>query len=312
MKKIGIIILLSIIIVQGFSQNISAEEKTASRGDSSSMTKVVVGDDKLAITDNGKEFNLRLGNRGITILESLEGGLPKFEWNKYDNSAPLPCDNDNDGNSSKKGRNHFKGHWSGIDIGFNNYLTDNYSNSLPAGIEYMTLNSGKAINFNLNFAQLSIGLTRHIGFVTGLGFNWNNYRFDGNNNIMKNSSGSIVEYDPGEALKKSKLATCYLHLPFLLELQIPTDHKRINVSAGPIGAVKLGSHTKLVYEDNSKEKSDGDFNLNMLRYGFTARIGYENFAIYGTYYKTPLFENGKGPGGVDLFPYEIGISFTIN
>jgi hypothetical protein len=191
-------------------------------------------------------------------------------------------------------------------------MTDNYNFSLPAGIEYMSLNSGKAMNFNLNFSQLSIGITRHIGFVTGLGLNWNNYRFDGNNNIQKDAGGNIIMLDPGETLKKSKLATLYLDLPFLLEIQVPTDHHRINIAAGPIGAVKLCSHSKMVFEDDQKVNSDGDFSLNMLRYGATARIGYQNLEIYGTYYMTPLFKQGKGPGGVDLFPFEIGLSFSID
>ena len=191
-------------------------------------------------------------------------------------------------------------------------MTDNYNFSLPAGIEYMSLNSGKAMNFNLNFSQLSIGLGRHIGFVTGLGLNWNNYRFDGNNNILKDASGNIINDPYSETLKKSKLATLYLDLPVLFEVQIPTDHQRINIAAGPIGAIKISSHSKMVFENGDKVKSDGDFSLNMLRYGATARIGYENFEIYGTYYMTPLFKHGKGPGGVDLFPFEIGLAFSIN
>ena len=68
----------------------------------------------------------------------------------------------------------------------------------------------------------------------------------------------------------------------------------------------------MVFEDDDKVKSDDDFNLNMLRYGATARIGYENFNIYGTYYFTPLFKTDMGPGGIDLFPFEIGIAFTID
>jgi hypothetical protein len=68
----------------------------------------------------------------------------------------------------------------------------------------------------------------------------------------------------------------------------------------------------MVFEDGDNVKSDGDFSLNLLRYGATARIGYENFQVYGTYYMTPLFKSGKGPGGVDLYPFEIGIAFTID
>jgi len=68
----------------------------------------------------------------------------------------------------------------------------------------------------------------------------------------------------------------------------------------------------MVYEDGDKVKSDDDFSLNMLRYGATARVGFENINITGTYYLTPLFKTGKGPGGIDLYPFEIGLAFTID
>jgi hypothetical protein len=317
MKKIGIIALLMIVLIQGFSQESSAEKRGGRRAvpaaDSNSITKVVVGQGQLAIVDKGNEINVRVGNRGLNILESLEGKLPKLGIEKYNDDNSLFNEDQDDKKDPKENRrSHFKGHWAGCEVGFNNYMTDNYNFSLPAGIEYMSLNSGKAINFNLNFSQLSIGITRHIGFVTGLGLSWNNYRFDGNNNIQKDVNGNIVVLDPGEPLKKSKLATLYLDLPFLLEIQIPTDHHRLNVAAGPIGAVKINSHSKMVFENDDKAKSDGDLNLNMLRYGATARIGYQNIELYATYYMTPLFKHGKGPGGVDLFPFEIGMAFSIN
>jgi hypothetical protein len=66
------------------------------------------------------------------------------------------------------------------------------------------------------------------------------------------------------------------------------------------------------FQNGDKVKSNGDFSLNMLRYGPTARIGYQNFQIYGTYYMTPLFKTGKGPGGYDLYPFEIGFALTFN
>jgi hypothetical protein len=204
-----------------------------------------------------------------------------------------------------------------LELGLNNYVTGNYDLTLPDEINYMSIHSSKSRNINLNLGQLSIGLGRHIGFVTGLGIGWNNYRFNGDNNIIKNVDGDIAElerevYYPDQVLKKSKLSTFFLKVPFLLEFQIPTDHDRLNISAGPIGAVKLGSYSVMVFENDDKVKSNDDFNLNLLRYGVTARIGYENFNVYGTYYFTPLFKTNMGPGGIDLFPFEIGIAFTID
>jgi hypothetical protein len=183
---------------------------------------------------------------------------------------------------------------------------------MPDDIDYMTLHSSKSTNFNINFTQLSLGLGRHIGFVTGLGLNWNNYRFDGNNNIVKGPNGVIEELDPLLNLDKSKLATLFLTIPFLLEIQIPVNSNHFSIAAGPIGAIKLSSHSKMVFEDGHTVKSWGDFSLNMLRCGATARVGYGNFQLFGTYYKTPLFQKGKGPGGYDLYPFEIGIALTFN
>ena len=64
-------------------------------------------------------------------------------------------------------------------------------------------------------------------------------------------------------------------------------------------------------DDGEKQKSKvrDDFSLNVLRWGATARIGYENLQIFGTTYFTPMFEKGKGP---EFYPYEIGLAFTFN
>lgn len=176
----------------------------------------------------------------------------------------------------------------------------------------MTLHSSKSNNFNLNFAQQSIGLTRHFGLVTGLGLNWNNYRFDGNNNIQKDDNGVIISLDPGSQLEKSKLTTLYLTVPLMLELQAPAEYHHLNMGVGIIGAIKLASHTRMDFKNGDKIKSNDDFSLNLLRYGPTARIGFDNFHIYATYYMTPLFKSGKGPGGFDLYPFEIGFALTFN
>jgi len=312
MKKIGIIIMLTAIIFQGFSQKLSAESQSDSKQEptvkADDNTKVTIGKDLIEVEESDSSINVRVGNRGLSILESLEG--PKFNFKKYDSDDEWYQDNDEDYRSNR--RNRFKGHWSGVEFGFNNYMTSDKSLVLPSDIEYMSIHSGKSVNFNINFSQLSLGLSRHIGFVTGLGLNWNNYKFDGNNNIEKGTDGIIIPLDPLGSLEKSKLASIYMTLPFMLELQLPVDNSTLNLAAGPIGAIKIASHTKMVYEGGQKVKSNGDFSLNLLRYGATARVGYQNFQLYGTYYMNPMFNSGKGPGGYDLYPFEIGIAFTFN
>ncbi|HBH84726.1 MAG TPA: hypothetical protein DDY34_13090 [Bacteroidales bacterium] len=162
---------------------------------------------------------------------------------------------------------------------------------------------------------MNIGITRHLGFVSTIGFNFSTYRFDGNNSIKKYDYSVIgpLYPDSGIVFTKSKLESTYLTLPLLLEGQIPLSghNKTINIGAGVIGALKLCSKAKVTYDDGDKSKSrtKDDFSMNVLRWGATARIGYEHIQVYGTTYFTRLFEKGKGP---ELYPYEVGIAFTFN
>lgn len=313
MKKLGITILFLAILTQGFGQEIYAlmqqDEKTGRSG-SDDNKEVVIGRNFLRINENDSLVNIRVGNRGLSILEDLENGGTDIRIERYDRDQDEWVTREGD---REQRRARFRGNWSGVEFGYNNYTTSRSRQIIPDNIDYMTLHSGKSHNFNVNFAQLNLGLTRHIGFVTGLGFNWNNYRFDGNNNITKGPGGQIEVLDPGETLKKSKLTTIYLTVPFLLEFQVPVNgSNHFNVAAGPVGAVKLLSHSKMVFEAGNKAKSNSDFNLNLLKYGATARIGYSNFQLFGTYYFTPMFRSGDGPGGWDLYPFEVGMAFTFN
>ncbi|MBP8959306.1 MAG: outer membrane beta-barrel protein [Bacteroidales bacterium] len=314
MKKITIILVVANIILQAFGQEVISKEneETEKQNLNDEKTVLTLGNNLLIIEDDKDSLRIRIGNRGLEILESLEGSS-KIHFEKYNINEPEENYNSTCSTSmAKKPPKKFKGHISGIELGFNGFLSEDNSFSLPSDIDYMNLHTGKSICFNIIPLQESFGFTQHFGLVTGMGLNWNNYRFDENNNIVKSPDGTISEFIPDEILKKSKLTTLYLTIPILLEVQVPTDNKQLNFGGGVIGAVKLGSHSKMVYKNGDKVKSNDDFSLNILRFGFTARAGFENLNFYATYYKTPLFISGKGPGGYGLYPFEIGVSITFN
>lgn len=313
------------VISQAFIQETEArvkqeEEKKAS-SDTSNNFMLVVGNDLISVKEQDSSVNIKVGNRGLSLLESLEGGR-RLEFEKHTDSdennderrhAGYQDDDDDDYNRHSGARS-FRGHLAGIEAGFNNYnhIT---SMALPDAISYMSLNTSSSNCFNITFSQLSLGFSRHIGIVTGAGLNWNNYRFEGMNTITIDDNGRVAGLVPDRPspLKKSKFSTLYLNIPVLLEIQIPAGYSHhLNVAAGVIGGLKLNAWTKMVFEDEEKYRTNGDFNLNLLRGGATARIGYGNFMIYGTYYLTPWFQELKGPGGYSLEPFEIGIAFTFN
>ncbi|HRW61897.1 MAG TPA: outer membrane beta-barrel protein [Bacteroidales bacterium] len=210
----------------------------------------------------------------------------------------------------------FKGSWSGFSVGLSNLADKNFSISRPTADQYLDLNTGKSWNMNLNFAQYSINfINNKFGMVTGLGLEWNYYRFDNENSIQENPATGEIEIrtlDPAWNIEKSKFSTTYVTVPLLLEVHTSSSQSRgLVFSAGAIGGVKLGSNTKIIYKENGdtkKDKTKDDFNLSPFRYGVTARIGVGDWLIYGVYYFTPLFEKDKG---AELYPFSVGIALSF-
>jgi hypothetical protein len=143
-----------------------------------------------------------------------------------------------------------------------------------------------------------------------MGFEFNNYFFDHANSIVEENDYAVSSPLDPQNLAKSKLTTTYLRVPLILEVQFPGTirARRLYMSAGAVGGLKLGSRAKVVYKGSGgkdKSKDRDDFNINPFRVGLTARIGYGNLGLFGDYYFTPMFINGKGP---ELYPFSVGLS----
>jgi hypothetical protein len=316
MKRIILITLSALIVFPLLSQeerlqklekienNTVSEKQDSSFRKSSSVKQdtviVEVGDEIFSVREMGDETKVKIGKKEFRVVEDNDGVVVFRSSNK---------------NSHKRNYEKFKGHVGGFELGFNNYLSDFWSTSLAPEDNYLDLNTSKSYTWNFSLPCVSIGFTRHFGLASTLGINFNKYRFDGNNTIVKDENGVIGPYYPeaGTEYSKSKLVTTYATLPVILEVQIPlaNSHNTINIGAGVIGAAKLGAHTKVQYytDGKQKDKNKDDFSLNTFRWGATGRIGYEFFQVYGTCYFTSMFENGKGP---ELYPFEVGIAFTFN
>lgn len=207
----------------------------------------------------------------------------------------------------------FKGHWSGFELGINGFMDKNQSMTQTGDLSWMDLKQARSWNTNINFTQYSIGFgTDKAGLVTGLGLEFNDYHFSNPITLKVENGVTVVDssyIQAGYRVEKTKITMSHLTLPLLLEFQLPMGDKRkdrIYISAGVIGGVRLGSHTKVVYDDGSrhKDKNRGDFNIATLRYGLTARMGYKGIRLFANYYPVQLFEKDKGP---ELYPFSVGL-----
>jgi len=260
-------------------------------------TDVKIGNNIINIQDGGRgdTVKIRIGHKALVIAEGKHGSDIKL--NTLDDQK----------SESWTGRpNRFKGHWAAVEMGVNSFANVDYKGYTPD--YFMDLNQKKSFEVGFNLLRYSIGLQkekRNIGLVTGLGLTYNDYRFS-NPYTIETVDGKVKSKlieDTG--LSKTKLSTSYLTVPLMLEFQIPVggNNKKLYFSGGVIGGLKVRSHTK-VKIDGSKSKDRGDFNINAFRYGATARFGYKGINLFGTYYFSTFFKNGRGP---EMFPFTIGI-----
>jgi hypothetical protein len=234
----------------------------------------------------------------IVVIENPKRALKKIRTGKLENGFNLWQDK-------------FKGHWAGVDIGFNMFIHTDYSGY---DNEFMENDIFRSNSTFINLIQQSIGLqqTRNtIGLVTGLGLHLQSYRFDDNTTIYRDQNTDVIY--PRELFfddnQKSKLSVVSLKVPLLAEFQIPVNHyeNRIYISAGFYGNYRLSSHTKIKYRIEKKEKLKvvDDYSIHNFKYGIMVRSGYRWFNIYATYDLVPFFKNNKGPG---LTPFTFGVT----
>jgi len=263
-------------------------------------TSVNIKDDLVIVDETDDTIKVKLGNKAISIVE--DGNRTHVE---------IIQENDFQRHGWKKKPYRFKGHWSGFELGLNNWIdgSGQLAGTKPEH-RFMDQNTGRSWEFDLNIIQFNMPFGKPLGLVTGMGFKWNNYWFDGNNNIMKDPITNVIvpKYPPaGISYTKSKLNTFYLTVPLIFEVQFGAKKKGF-VSVGVIGDMKLCSNTKLrFYEGGSKqrERTKSDFNLSPLRYHLTARAGYKFVRVFANYSMVPMFNRDMGP---ELYPITIGLT----
>jgi hypothetical protein len=283
----------------------------------STVTKVKVSETNLVtVEEDSVATRVKVGkNGGIQVIANHEGDTVHIRvgnriFDVIDNGNSTEITTSKEPKENRKHYRDFNGHWGGFELGVNTFRATDYSlyNNTGYG-EFFDLNYSKSLTFNLNIAEFAFSNNRKtIGVLTGAGFSFMNFRFDqAKITVEKNSEGLLIPVTL-ESAKKSKLNLNYLTIPLILEVNTPLklNNQHLSLAAGVIGGLNIGNHTKIKYDDNSKEKVRGNFNVNPFKYELTGRLGLGEFCLFANYSMTPLFKEGKGP---ELYPLVVGISF---
>ena len=184
-----------------------------------------------------------------------------------------------------------------IDLGLNTFIDKEDAlfvpDLKPMGSRYVSLNSHM-------ISQIG-GQKSPFYLVSGVEFAFNNYMFD-KNYIIQDTENDVTEFVKVSDIsyEKSKLATSSINVPLMPMLKFKRANGKdgFHIGAGGFAGYRLGSHSKVKYEqegNSTKDKDRGSFNLSDFQYGATGVIGYNNFSMFVKYNMNDLFKEARGP-----------------
>lgn len=234
-------------------------------------------------------------------------------------------------------RNQFT-YWSGVDVGLNMLLGTNGSANLPKKDEFMELDQINSRFVSINFLEQKIEFgSHHFGLLTGLGWEFTNYRLKGNN-LLQFTPDSIYAV-PVETpqFRKNKLRQSGFRVPLMLEFnskraKMPTEDevkaaardttlgkrpsfgfdnkKNFHIAVGVVGTWYYDSMYKQKYRMDGTTQKDidkGEHYLLPYRLAAATRIGYGSLNLFAEYSLTPLFEKNLAP---ELTPFTVGLTIV--
>jgi len=215
-------------------------------------------------------------------------------------------------------------HTVNFDLGMNNYLSSGESpNNIganyavrPWGSWYVGLHSVHKFHMGGSFF-----------LEWGKGISWYNFKFE-DDAIRVNRVDDQLTFapDPRDVDPiKSKLVVSYLDMSLVPVIDFSKGHRKVKkfkgdgfeltnstrqgfrMGVGPYVGYRLSDRTKFVFRDSgrNRDKSNGNFMTNTVRYGIRTQIGYRGLDIFFNYDLNKLFQGDNNP---QLNAFSFGIT----
>ncbi len=198
--------------------------------------------------------------------------------------------------------------WNGVDL-------DNYEGNVFSGAQdFSDMNFKAATSWYVGLFPLGIKVNLYqnqVNFVTGMGVQFYNYKFS-DSVVFSTNDPYTVEYFQPDMLKKTKLGSSYLSMPFLLEYNTKkgrSGFSNFSVAGGVILGYRLKTWTKMKMDNGSKINGpDGNYNFNNFVYSAAFMLGFKDVKLFGTLQMTPMHRANDGYN-VNAYPFSFGLMF---
>ncbi len=195
--------------------------------------------------------------------------------------------------------------WNGIDL-------DGAEANVLGGIQdFSDMNMKAFSSWYVALFPLGIKVNlyqQRLNLVTGLGFQFYNYKFSDSVVFSTVDPYYVSHYTP-DKLKKTKLGSSYLSFPLLLEYSSERRNKLSNFSAG-VGMLfgyRMKTWTKMKLDNGDKfHGPEGNYNFNNFVYSVAFMVGFRDVKLFGTYMLTPMHRANPG-FNVNAYPFSFGL-----
>ena len=229
-------------------------------------------------------------------------------------------------------------YWSGVDVGVNTLLGSNGSADLTGNADFMEIDNARSRFVSINFMEQKIEFgSHHVGLLTGLGWEFNNYHFRNNMLLQYNADSVYGVSVESPDFRKNKLRQMGLRVPLMFEFNtkrspLPTEadlramradttgaiarqfeHSRkhnFHIAFGVVGSWYFDTMYKQKYRldgENQKDRDKGDYLLLPYRAAAAVRVGYGALNLFAEYSLTSFFKDVKGP---ELTPFNVGLTIV--
>ncbi|MCC9167052.1 outer membrane beta-barrel protein [Pontibacter harenae] len=275
------------------SKNITVTfSKSGNAANPENVSVVVTESNTQTGTANKERHEIKIG-RNIKIDVDVEEDGDNTKVN-----VATPSKAERDSTKAAKAEENYKSTRSGLDIdlGLNNFINTASDQTIPdlkpLGSRYVSL------NWHIN-SQVG-GRKSPFHIISGLEFAFNNYMFD--DNYIVRDVNNVTEFNriTDISFQKSKLTHSSVNVPLMPMLNFKRDNGKdgFKIGAGGFAGYRLGSHSKLKYNQDGnteKDKTRDNFNLSDFQYGLTGVIGYGNLDLFMKYNMNDLFKENRGP-----------------
>lgn len=165
-------------------------------------------------------------------------------------------------------------------------------------------------NVSLMFDKV---ITAKNTFSIGYGLTFSHYNNKTNKEFERNFEDgytTLNDFDQNISIVRNKYMANYIEVP--LEFRFRTKgRKHFKFLIGGKIGYQINSFTKQIIEEDGARLNTRNYSFaddNKLRYGATVRIGIRNYALFASYYFSPLFLDDNS---VKLNPISLGISFSL-